>query len=215
MTMTGKQTRFGMESWFLVSKEKLQRFIPHEVSLYSKLGMGTLVIGVWNHANAYVDDVSYGPVLEAWIAIGVQYRGQLYGYMYKTYNNNPSYAKPVNDIFKFTKEHADIHWEERNGRQELEVRTDEKLILRFIGRPTFIPKSIPFSKPRLSWLIKDSEYYVAELNIAAQKSRLAFTSIYIPENSPMEDFAKLLKGNIKFSVFYENTSIKIPMPKKV
>jgi hypothetical protein len=53
------------------------------------------------------------------------------------------------------------------------------------------------------------------LNISAQKSRLAFTSIDIPENSPMEDFATLLKGSIKFSVFYENTSIKIPMPKKV
>ncbi len=204
-----------MESWFLVSTEKLRRFIPHEVSLYSTLGMGTLVIGAWNHANAYVDDVSYGPVLEAWIAIGVRYRGQLYGYMHKTYNNNPAYAKPVNDIFKFTKEHADINWNEWKGGQKLEVWKEGKLILRFIGRPTFIPKSIPFSKPRLSWLIKDSEYYAAELNISAQKSRLAFTSVYIPENSPMEDFAKLLKGNVKLSVFYENTSIRIPMPKKV
>jgi len=204
-----------MESWFLVPKKKLLRFIPDGVSLYSKLGMATLVIGAWNHANAYVDDTSYGPVLEAWIAIGVQYRGLLYGYMHKTYNNNPSYAKPVNDIFKFTKEHADITWDERNGRQKLEVRKDGKLILRFIGHPTFIPTSIPFSKPRLSWLIKDGEYYVAELNISAQKSRLAFTSIDIPENSPMEDFAKLLRGSIKFSVFYENTSIKIPIPKKV
>jgi hypothetical protein len=52
------------------------------------------------------------------------------------------------------------------------------------------------------------------LNISAQKSRLAFTSIEIPENSPMENFAKLLKGSIKFSVFYENASIKIPLPKK-
>lgn len=215
MTITGKHTRFGIESYFLVSKQKLLRLLPKGLSPYTKLGLGTIVIGAWNHSNAYVDDKSYGPVLEAWAAIAVIYQGKQYGYVRTTYNNSPSYAEPVNNIFKFTKIQADLEWREKNGMQEVEVKQHEKLILRFSGRPTFIPKSVPFSKPRLCWLIKGDERFVAEMTIFPRKSRLAFTSIDIPESSPMADLASITKSSIKYSVFYEDASIKIPEPKKV
>jgi hypothetical protein len=215
MTITGKQTKFGIEAYFLVPKKKLLRFVPEGLSLDTKLGLGTVVIGAWNHSNAYVDDKSYGPVLEAWLAIGVLYQGKQYGYVRTTYNNSPSYAEPVNNIFKFTKIQADLVWRERNGMQEVEVKQDEKVIVRFSGRPTFIPKTVPFSKPRFCWLIKGDEQFVADMTISPRKSRLASTSIYIPDGSPWEDLADIVNSRIKYSVFYEDASIKIPAPIKV
>jgi len=215
MTITGKHTKFGMESFFLIPKQKLLRFIPEGLSIYSKLGLGTVVIGAWNHSNAYVDDKSYGPVLEAWAAIAIIYQGEMHGYIRTTYNNSPSYAEPVNNIFKFTKIQADIAWRERNGKQEIEVIKDGNLAIRFTGRPTFIPKSVPFSKPRLCWLIKGDERYVAEMTISPRKSRLALTSINIPEDGPLGELGNVIKSGIKYSVFYEDASIKIPEPRKV
>lgn len=215
MTMTGKHTKYGMEAFFLVPKKELLRFVPKGLSLDTTFGLGTVVIGAWNHSDAYVDDKSYGPVLEAWLAIVVKYQEKKYGYVHTTYNNSPSYAEPVNNIFKFTKIQADLEWREESGVQEVEVKQNGKTILRFRGYPTFIPKAVPLSTPRPCWLIKGGEQFVANMSISPRKSTLAFTSVDIPEGSPWEEIAGIIKNRIRYSVFYEDASIKIPAPNKV
>lgn len=215
MTITGKHTKFGIESYLLVPRNKLLRLVPEGLSLYTKFGFGTVVIGAWNHSNAYVDDKSYGPVLEAWVAILITHQGKKYAYVRNTYNNSPSYAEPVNNIFKFTKIQADIGWSERNGMQEVEVKKDGKLILRFSGRPTFIPKKVTFSMPRPCWLVQGNEQFIAEMTVSPQKSRLALTSIDIPVDGPLGELRNIIKSGIKYSVIYEDASIKIPEPRKI
>lgn len=215
MTITGKHTQIGMESLFFVPKRHLLDLVPEELSLASTFGIGKIIIGAWKHSNTYVDDRSYGPALEAWVAIVVKHHGEQCGFMHTTYNNNPSYAEPVNNIFKFTKVHAEIAWRERDGSQEIEVRKDEKLALRFSGKPTFIPTPIPFSRPRISWLKKEGKQYLAEIKMSAGKSRIAFTKVEIPSDSPIKDVAHSLKWITKYSIFFEDASIEIPEPKQV
>jgi hypothetical protein len=52
------------------------------------------------------------------------------------------------------------------------------------------------------------------MTVSAQKSRLACTSIDIPEDGPLGELRNIIKSGIKYSVFYEDESIKIPEQKK-
>jgi|GEM_PF-3706047 len=216
MTVTGKHTKFGIESYFLVPGNKLLKLVPEGLSLYTKFGLGSLVIGAWNHSNAYVDDKSYGPVLEAWVSFLVTHQGKTYAFVRNTYNNSPSYAEPVNNIFKFTKIQADIGWSEKNGMQEVEVKKDGKLVLKLSGRPTFIPKSMTFPSPRPCWLVKGNDRFVVEMTLSPQKSRRALASIDIPDDGILGELRSIIKSSgIKYSVIYEDTSIVIPEPVKI
>jgi len=64
-------------------------------------------------------------------------------------------------------------------------------------------------------LIKDNEHYIISMKIAELKSRLAFTSIDIPSDSPMRDVAESLRPVMKYSVFYQDATIEMPIPSKV
>jgi hypothetical protein len=215
MAVTGKQTKYGMESFFLVPKENLTKLVPHGLSLFSRFGYGPISIGAWYHTNAYVDDQSYGPVLEAWVAVETQHENKPHAVPLFTYNNSQKYSEPVNTIFKFSKEYADLRWKEDTGKHVLEVWKNDQLILRFSGRATWIPKSIPYSRPRSCWLIKGNDAYIAEIDMVPTKSRIALTSIDIPDNSPLRDVAALLRGRLKLSVFFNDASLRIPEPTKV
>ena len=215
MSVTKKDTQWAIESWFLVRRKWLLPLIPEQFIPYTRFGFGMISIGIWKHSNAYIGDKSYGPTLEAWVAIGLKYAGRLYGLVHTTYDNNPSYIEPIKEEFKFSKLYADMEWKERNGRHQLEVRAGKKLILRFAGSSSFLPASIPYSKPRPAWLIKNNEHYVADMKISALKPRLAFTSIDIPVDSPMRQVANSLKPIMKYSVFYQSASIEMPVPSKI
>jgi len=215
MTVTGKQTKYGMESFFLVPRENLQRLVPERLALFSRLRYGAISIGAWYHANAYVDERSYGPVLEAWVAVEIEHDKKRYAVPLVTYNNSREYSEPVNTIFKFSKEYADLRWKEGARSHVLEVWKDRQLILRFSGRATWIPTPIPYSRPRSCWLIKGDDAYIAEIDMVPTKSRLAFTSINIPEDSPLSHVAALLKGPLKLSVLFSDASLRTPEPTKV
>jgi hypothetical protein len=213
--ITQKETQWGMESWFLVRRRWLLPLLPDELSPYTRLGLGMVVIGAWKHSNVYIDDESYGPTLEAWVAVGLRHHGNLYGLIHTVYNSNPSYIEPVNEIFKFSKIYADMEWRERDRRHELAVWKDGKLILRFACSPTFIRAPIPYSKPRPAWLIKDNEHHIADMKMTALKSSLAFTSIEIPSDSPLTHVAKSLRPIVKYSVFFQSATIEFPIPTRV
>ena len=215
MSVTRKDTQWGIESWFLVRKRWLLPLLSESLLPYTRFGLGMIVIGVWKHSNVYIDEDCYGAALEAWVGVGLRHQGKLYGLVHTIYNSNPSYIEPVNRIFKFSKVYADMEWKERDKEHELEVRQDGKLVLRFAGAPTLVPKSIPQSKPRPSWLVKGNEHYVGDLKMSELKSRLAFTSIDIPSDSPMRDVAQSLKPVMKYSVFYQDATIEMPIPSKV
>lgn len=111
--------------------------------------------------------------------------------------------------------HSDLKWTENANRHVLEVWKNNQLILRFTGRATYIPKSIPYSRSRTCWLIKGNDAYIAEIDMVPTPSRIAFTSIDIPDNSPLRNVAALLKCPFKFSVFFNDASLRIPEPTKV
>ncbi len=67
--VTGKHTRYAMESYFLVPKRRIQGLVPEGADSFTRFGLCELAVGAWNHAEAYVDGHSYGPVLEAWVAV--------------------------------------------------------------------------------------------------------------------------------------------------
>jgi len=90
------------------------------------------------HSNVYIDNECYGPLLEAWVGIGLRCEGKLYGLVHTTYDSNPSYIEPVNKIFKFSKVYADMEWKEKGKRHQLEVWKDGKLVLRFAATACFL-----------------------------------------------------------------------------
>jgi hypothetical protein len=108
-----------------------------------------------------------------------------------------------------------MKWKEMGKRHILEAYKDDRLIIRFGGVPTFIPKSIPYSKPRPGWLIKGNNHYALTMKISKLKSKLALTSIEIPSDSPMADVAKSLKPVMKYSVFYQEATIEMSVPNEV
>jgi len=215
LPITRKDTQYGFETWFLVRKRLLLPLLPKDLSPYTRLGFGMIAIGIWKHSNVYIDDKSYGPLLEAWVGIGLKHNGKLYGLVHTTYDSNLSYIEPVNRLFKFSKVLADMQWKENRRRHQLEVWANNKLVIRFVGSPTFIPALIPYSKPRPGWLIKDSDCFTMTMRISENKSRLAFTSIEIPDDSPMAYIVKALKPTVKYSVFYQDATIEMPTPDKV
>ena len=215
MPITKKDTQYGIESWFLVRRCCLLPLLPESLLPYTKFGLGMIVIGIWNHSNVYIDNKSYGPTLEAWVGVGLEYDKKLCGLVHTIYDSNPSYIEPVNKVFKFSKVFADMEWKEHGGRHELEVHKAGKLILRVAGSSTIFPASVPCARPRPAWLIKDGENYINTMKMPMQKTKLAFTSIHIPGNSPMRKVAESLRPIVKFSVFYQNASIEMPLPSKI
>lgn len=214
MTVTGKHTRYAMECWLFIPKRRMAGLLPPELSPFGSLGLGAIIVGAWDHADAYVDDRSYGPVLEAWVATGVVHEGTRYGYSFATYNNSPSYSEPVNNVFKFNKEQAEIRWSIKGQRHEVEVIKDGVPVLRMRGRPTPVPAPVPFSNPRTCWLPKGDERYVARMTITPRRSRLAFCSAEIQPDGPLGEVARSLIWVAKYSVIYEDASIKIPEPER-
>jgi hypothetical protein len=215
MAVTGKRMRYAMESYFMVPRRRIAGLVPEGLEPYTKFGMGEVAVGAWNHTDCYVDDRSYGPMLEAWVAVMVKRGGVTYAHLPFSYNNNPSYTVPVNDIFKFSKLPADIEWRVARGRHELEARIDGRPLIRMSGCPTFVPRSIPFSRPRLCWLIKSDGRYVARMTISARRSRLAFCSVDIPGESPLSVVADAIRRALRYSVFYEEATVEIPEPELV
>jgi len=138
MSVTSKDTQYGIESWFLVRKRCLLPLLPKDILPYTRFGLGMIAIGVWKHSNVYIDNECYGPLLEAWVGIGLRCEGKLYGLVHTTYDSNPSYIGPVNKIFKFSKVYADMGWKEKDKRHQLEVWKDGKLVLRFAATACFL-----------------------------------------------------------------------------
>jgi len=55
MSVTSKDTQYGIESWFLVRKRCLLPLLPKGILPYTRFGLGMIAIGVWKHVVSQVN----------------------------------------------------------------------------------------------------------------------------------------------------------------
>jgi len=213
--MTGKVTRTGMEANYIVPVRNILPLLPHALTPSSFLGLGIISVGAWYHSDAFIDDVSYGEALEVWSSALVRHNGKTVAFTHTLFNSNHRYADAVSDIFKFTKIDATIEWKEDQGWHMVSVFKNGEAVMTFRGKPTLIPASLPLSKPRPCYVLKDGKRYLVMIDMKGRQTRLARTKLEFTKDGPFSDFGKAINPVLTFSFFYRDYHLQVPLPVEI